>query len=96
MLKAAFSAFAFLNEAILRNTKEDTVTKAGVITILLANLKHKYRTKFGCELKLRNPNDTLPFPLPNRWSHPNEKLSMQQTYMVIKQVGLNLKKAGIA
>lgn len=95
MLKSAYGVFGFINETILRNTKEDTVTKAGVITILLANLKHKIRTQFGAELKLQYPNDTLTFPLPNRWSHPDIDLSKQQTYMVIKQIGLNLKKAGI-
>jgi hypothetical protein len=36
----------------------------------------------------------MTFPLPSRWSNPVLKHSMQQLYMVIKQVSLNLQKAG--
>ena len=71
------------------------VNKAGVITILTANILYELRYKFKCPLKLQYPNDTLQFPLPNRWSNPNVTFSKQQLYMVIKQVGLNLKAAGL-
>ena len=66
-----------------------------MLGILFANYRHRIKTKLGFKLKLEYPNDTLQFPLPNRWCHPNKAFSMQQTYMVIKQVGLNLKPAGI-
>lgn len=32
--------------------------------------------------------------LPNRWCNPESSLSKQQTYMIIKQVGLTLKPSG--
>lgn len=90
-----FKVFTFLNEKILRNSKESTVLKGGVITILWASILHDIRNAFGCSLKLQYPNETLKFPLPNRWSNPNKDYSKQQLYMVIKQVSLNLKPAGL-
>jgi hypothetical protein len=95
MLKSALRVFCFLNETVLRNTKEDSVTKAGALGIAFANVRHMLKYKFKVPLKLQYPNDTLQFPLPNRWSHPDKAMSMQQTYMVIKQVGLNFKPAGV-
>jgi hypothetical protein len=47
MSNIAIGVFAFINVKILRNTKEDTVTKVGVSTILLADIKHSFRTKLG-------------------------------------------------
>lgn len=35
-----FKVFAVINEKLLRNTKEDTVLKGGVMTILWANILH--------------------------------------------------------
>ena len=94
MNRFLWGAFGWINETIFRNTKEDTVLKGGVFTILKANVIHTLRTTFKCELKLQYPNDILKFPLPNRWSNHDISFSKQQLYMVIKQVGLNLKPAG--
>lgn len=52
MFNSALAAFSFLNEKVLRNTKEDSITKSSAFTILLANLKHKFRARIGSELKL--------------------------------------------
>lgn len=90
-----FKAFSFINEKLLRNTKESTVLKGGVLNILWANVLYSLRRKMGLELKLQYPNSILQFPLPNRWSTPNIEHSKQQLYMVVKQVGLNLKPAGL-
>lgn len=62
---------------------------------MYATFKHDMRFKLGSELKLQYPNNTLQFPLPNRWSNEDKTLSKQQTYMLTKQVSLNLKPAGI-
>ena len=93
LTELTFGAFSFFNEKILRNTKEDSVIKGGVLTILSATIRHELKYMLGWKLKLQYPNDTLQFPLPNRWTNPDKGLSKQQTYMVIKQVGLNLKTA---
>lgn len=95
MSKFFFKAFGFVNESILRNTKESTVLNGGVINILWANITHNMRKMLGFDLKLQYPNNTLKFPLPNRWSNPDPNYSKQQFYMIVKQVALNLKPAGM-
>lgn len=65
------------------------------MTILSANFKHDLRFRFNSPLKLQNPNKSIQFPLPNRWSTDKE-FAKQQLFMVIKQVSLNMKASGEA
>jgi hypothetical protein len=88
-------AFKFVNEKILRNTKESTALGASTMTILSANFKHDLSFRFKAPLKLQNPNKSIQFPLPNRWSTDKE-FAKQQLFMVIKQVSLNMKASGEA
>jgi hypothetical protein len=95
MSKLFYKAFGFVNENILRNTKENTVLNGGVINIMWANITHNMRKMLGFDLKLQYPNNTIKFPLPNRWSNPDISYSKQQSYMIVKQVALNIKAAGM-
>ena len=45
-------------------------------------------------LELKYCNDTLQFPLPNRWATPDTSKAKQQTYMLLKQVLLSNNPAG--
>ena len=91
----AIKIFKIINEKIFRNTKESSVNIVGVTNILTANMMYSLKYALGVPLKLKYPNKTMEFPLPNRWSNPDKSKAKQQTYMVIKTVLLNLKKAGL-
>jgi hypothetical protein len=69
MLKVTLKIMAFINEKLLRNSKEDSIVKASSIQILLATLKYNFKFQMGAELKLEYPNQTLQFPLPNTWTN---------------------------
>ena len=58
---------SFINEKILRNSKESSVLNVGVFNILTSNIWHNIKYKLGFSLGLSHPNTTLKFPLPNRW-----------------------------
>ena len=71
MTENLFKVVSFVNEKIRKKSKQETVQLAGVITILWAKTCHEIKYSLGWPLKLQIPNDTLRFPLPNRWSSPD-------------------------
>jgi hypothetical protein len=94
-MQGLFGSLHFVNEKLLGKSKQDTVDKAGVFTILAAKIRHDLRFSRKIPLRLEYPNAILEFPLPNRWSNPDKDVSKQQLYMVFKQVSINVKKAGL-
>ena len=46
------SGFSFVNEKILRQSKEKSVALVGVGNILYANLKYAFKSSLGFQLKL--------------------------------------------
>lgn len=85
-------AFSFFAEKVLRLSKEKVISLGAVGTIIKANILHEIRAMRKQPLRLQNCNETLQFPLPNRWSSPAAK---QQKYMLVKQIILNLEQAGL-
>jgi hypothetical protein len=57
--RGLFKTLHFVNEIIFRNTKQDTIEKAGVITIAVANIRHAIRFMTKRPLKLVYPNEVL-------------------------------------
>ena len=86
LVRKLFGFIGFVNEKLLRQTKQSTIGLGSNLSVVYANLRHIARGKFGSELKLQHPNDSFKFPLPNRFSCPADRdSSKQRLYMTIKQ-----------
>lgn len=85
--------FKFINETILRNTKESTLNTVVTVSVLKANLVQSIRHKLGLRLKLQYPNNTIKFPLPNQWTS-EKQYSRQSLSLVVKQIGVTSRDSG--
>jgi hypothetical protein len=87
--------FKFVNNTLLRNTLESTQNTVVTLSILKANLFQNIRHKLGFPLKLKYPNDTIKFPLPNQWTS-EKQYSRQSLSLVVKQIGVTSRDSGHA
>lgn len=92
--KIGAQVIAFINEKIFRRPKESSILLVQIVATGGAFAKQIIRSALKRPLKLQPPNDTIGFPLTNRWSNPNPALSQQALYMVVKQLELNAKSSG--
>lgn len=87
--------FKFFNNTLLRRSMESTQNSVVTLSILKANLVQSLRHKLGFPLRLRYPNDTIKFPLPNQWTS-EKQYSRQSLSLVVKQIGVTSRDSGHA
>jgi hypothetical protein len=94
MSSLVLSVADFINEKILRRSKEESIFLGEMIAIVKAQAMTGLRTKLNSHLKLVENNESMQWPLPNRFATNDVLYAKQQQYMIIKLLKLHGVPAG--